>query len=225
MNRLSFTLSALLAPVLVLGTSSCSSMNQTRERMAEWKEKREEQKLAREVALAEKQIAEEAAATGQVAESKGAEDSIFLDYANPGGLLVGGVSSDGGAAGYGAAPALPGSELPVVLDLASAGEEGAPGGEPVFHADGAIVAGETTGLTSPVNADLVLAWASSISPLMGASLTEPLITAAMTAHVTPTESAVAAHSAATDLAPLASAFAGQPTRSRLSASTSELEHE
>lgn len=200
-------------------------MNQTRERMAEWKEKREEQRLAREVAQAEKQIAEEAAATGQVAAAAGAEDSIFLNYANPGGSLVGGATSDGGVAAYGAAPALPGSELPVVLDLASAGEAGAPGGEPVFLADGAMGAEEAPGLASPVNADLVRAWASSISPLMGASLTEPLITAAMTAHVTPTESAVAAHTAANDLAPLASAFAGQPSRSRLGGGTSELEHE
>lgn len=225
MKHLSLSLSVLVAPVLVLGLSSCASMDQTRTRLAEWKEKREEQRMAREVAEAEKEIAEEAAATGQMAASVGAEDSIFLNYDNPGGSLVGGASSEGGVAAYGGAPALPGSELPVVLDLASAGEEGSPGGEPVFLGDDAVGAEAPTGLSSPVNADLVRAWASSISPLMGASLTEPLITAAMTAHVTPTESAVAAHTAATDLAPLASAFAGQPSRSRLSGGTSELEHE
>ena len=213
MNRLSLSYSVLVAPVLMLGLSSCSSMDQARSRLAEWKEKREEQRMAREVAEAEKEIAEEAAATGQVA-STSMEDTIFLDYANPGGSLLSGTAG-------GSVPELPGSELPVILDLADTEAEGTAGGGPIFLGDTENAAG----LPTPVDADLVRAWASTISPIMGASLTEPLITAAMTARVTPTETAVAAHSAATDSAPLASAFAGQPVQTSLRPVTSELEHE
>lgn len=219
MNRLSYSLTVLLTPVLLLGTSACSSMGQTKARLAEWKEKREERRMAQEVAMAEKEVAEEAERTGQVA-STGMEDSIFLDYANPSGSLT------GESAPYGAGPALPGSELPVVGDMASTYGEGGPGGVPIFHGDDAGLPPVSEDATPRVDADLVRAWAASISPLMGASLTEPLITAAMTAQVTPTETAVAAHAAATDSAPLASAFAGQPARSSVRLlSTSELEHE
>lgn len=213
MNRLSYSLSVLVAPVLLLGTSACSSMDQTRTRLAEWKEKREEQRLAREVAEAEKEIAEEAAATGQVA-STNLEDSIFLGYANPDGSPMGGAQ-------VGLSPELPGTELPVILDLASTDSEGAPGEGLIFLGDEA----GGGGLLTPMDADLVRAWAATISPIMGASLTEPLITAAMTARITPTETAVAAHSAATDSAPLASAFAGQPAQTTLRPATSEMEHE
>lgn len=213
MNHLSISLSVLVAPVLVLGLSSCSSMDQTRTRLAEWKEKREEQRMAREVAEAEKEIAEEAAVTGQVA-STSMEDSIFLDYANPDGSLM-----SGSAVGSGLE--LPGSELPVVLDLASTDAVDGAGAGPIFLGD----VENGAGVPTTVDADLVRAWASTISPIMGASLTEPLITAAMTARVTPTETAVAAHSAATDSAPLASAFAGQSVQTNLRPMTSELEHE
>lgn len=213
MNRFPITFSLMVAPVLLLGTSACSSMDQARTRLAEWKEKREEQRMAREVAEAEKEIAEEAETTGQVASTK-LEDSIFLDYANPEGALTGGSPT-------GVSPELPGTELPVILDLASTDAEESPG-------EGSIFLGDAAGggvLPTTVDADLVRAWASTISPIMGASLTEPLITAAMTARATPTETAVAAHSAATDSTPLAAAFAGQPAQTTLRAVTSEMEHE
>jgi hypothetical protein len=161
--------------------------------------------------------------TGQVAATEDKEGSIFLDYENPSGsLLSGGDGAVDGAAAGGGGPALPGSELPTVMDFAGTEEDWESADQPVFHGDAA----PSTSAPVPMDADLVRAWASTISPLTGASLAEPLITAAMTAQVTPTESAVAAHAAATDSAPLASAFAGQPSRSILRTSlTSELEHE
>jgi hypothetical protein len=227
MNSSSFFLSLVVVPAVALTAASCSSMSQTRMRLAEWKEKRadqrEEQRMAKELASAEKEIAEEAAMTGQVAASEDKESSIFLDYENPSGsLLSGGELNVGAPSAFSAGPALPGSELPAVMDFAGTEEEWASADQPVFHGDTA----SSTSAPVPMNADLVRAWASTISPLTGASLAEPLITAAMTAQVTPTESAVAAHAAATDSAPLASAFAGQPSRSILRTSlTSELEHE
>jgi hypothetical protein len=224
MNRLSLQTVLCVAPVLVLGMTSCSSMNQTKARLAEWKEKREERQMAREVAMAEKELAEEAGAADRLASATVAEP-IFLDYSNPDGSLTGALlPGDGPSSSYGAAPLLPGADLPVMIDLASGSME-APGGDPIFLADGTASESPTPAAASGVDVDLVRAWAASISPLMGASLTEPLITAAMTAQPTSTESAVAAHSAATDAAPLASAFAGQPARASLRPVTSELEHE
>jgi len=220
-------MSLVVVPAVALAATSCSSMSQTRVRLAEWKEKRaeqrEERRMAKELASAEKEIAEEAAMTGQVAASDDREGSIFLDYENPSGSLLSGAEFEaGGSFASGGGPALPGSDLPAVMDLAGMEGEGASADQPVFHGDAA----PSTGGPVPMDVDLVRAWASTISPLMGASLAEPLITAAMTAQVTPTESAVAAHAAATDSAPLASAFAGQPSRSILRTSlTSELEHE
>jgi hypothetical protein len=227
MNSSSFFLSLVVVPAVVLAATSCSSMSQTRMRLAEWKEKRaeerDERRMAKELASAEKEIAEEAAMTGQVAATEDKEGSIFLDYENPSGsLLSGGDGAVDGASAGGGGPALPGSDLPTVMDFAGTEEDWASADQPVFHGDAA----PSTGAPVPMDADLVRAWASTISPLTGASLAEPLITAAMTAQVTPTESAVAAHAAATDSAPLASAFAGQPSRSILRTSlTSELEHE
>lgn len=224
MNRLSLQTVLCVAPVLVLGMTSCSSMNQTKARLAEWKEKREERQMAREVAMAEKELAEEAGAADRLASATVAEP-IFLDYSNPDGSLIGGLlPGNGPSSSYGGAPLLPGADLPVMIDLASGSME-APGGEPIFLGDGTASESPTPAAPSGVDVDLVRAWAASFSPLMGASLTEPLITAAMTAQPTSTETAVAAHSAATDAAPLASAFAGQPARASLRPVTSELEHE
>jgi|GEM_PF-2157096 len=220
MNRTFFQFSLLLAPVLVLGTTSCSSMRDAQSQLADWKEKREERQLAQDVAEAEKAKAEELAATGHVV-SAPPEDPIFLDYSHPDGPLGG---DSAWASAYGAAPLLPGSDLPVMMDLADSDTLGGPGGEPLFHGDLTPPSGEEPA-TPPVDIDLVRAWATSFSPLMGASLSEPLITAAMTARPTSTETAVAAHAAATDATPLASAFAGQSVRTTLRPATSELEHE
>jgi hypothetical protein len=223
MNNSSLFLTVVVVPALMLGATSCASMSETKVKLAEWREKRaaerDEQRMAREVALADKQMAEEAKENGQAVAAR-EQDSIFLEYANPSGsLLSGAMGSEGVGALAAGGPELPGSELPVVIDFSGSESDSAPGGEPVFHADA-----EEGG--AALDADLVRAWASTISPLMGASLTEPLITAAMTARVSPTDTAIAAHAAATDSAPLASAFAGRPARSVLrTALTSELEHE
>ena len=205
MKPFPFSTIVLAIPVVCLGFPSCASMDRTQARLAEWKEKREERQMAKDLAEAEKQLAEEAAA-GVPGAAGGLEESIFLSYSEPveGASLV-------------EAPALPGSELPV-MDWGS-GDEGV-----VVGGEGPIFLGDTA--TPPVvDTDLVRAWASSISPIMGASLTEPLITAAMTAQVNSTETAVAAHAAATDSAPLASAFAGEVVQTNVPvALTSELEH-
>jgi len=221
----SLVFSVVVIPVLALGGVSCASMEETGGRLAEWKEKREEKRLAREVALAEKTLAEEEANGGRAVAKNQMEESIFLNYASPGGSLLDGALADmdgGYAGGYsGGGPALPGAELPMVLDVDGMGW-GADDG--IFLAE----SGSDTlgwGGAVPVDADMVRAWAASISPIMGASLTEPLITAAMTAHLNPTESAVAAHVAETDATPLAHAFAGQPSRPTARRLTSELEHE
>lgn len=204
MKQFPFSTILLVFPMVCLGFPSCASMDQTRQRLAEWKEKREERQMARDVAEAEKQLAEDAAA-GVPGATNDLEESIFLTYSE---------SGDSGMAGV---PALPGSELPVVMDWGSSDGSLGGGEGPIFLGDEAV---------SPVvDTDLVRAWASSISPIMGASLTEPLITAAMTAQVSPTEKAVAAHAAATDSAPLASAFAGEVVQTNVPVGmTSELEH-
>lgn len=213
-------------PVLALGVSSCSSMQATRTRLAAWQEKREAQRMEREVAEADKELAKEAKESG-TATGPGMEDSIFLDYANPSGSLLEGAMAANGPGGgvVGGGAILPGGELPTLPDWSVSGEGGTEDSGPIFldAAASESVAGVAGG---PIlDPEMVRAWAASISPVMGASLTEPLITAAMTARLNPTESAVAAHVAATDTQRLADAFVGQPTRTRTPGSTSELEHE
>ncbi|MFN0126396.1 MAG: hypothetical protein ACKV19_06920 [Verrucomicrobiales bacterium] len=213
-------------PVLALGVSSCSSMQATRTRLAAWQEKREAQRMEREIAEADKQLAEEAKESG-APKAPGMEDSIFLDYANPSGsLLEGALAANGSGGGVaGGDVTFPGGELPTLPDWSVSGESGEESSGPIFLDASASGTEEGVAGGPILDPELVRAWAASISPVMGASLTEPLITAAMTARLNPTESAVAAHAAATDTQRLADAFVGQPTRARTPGSTSELEHE
>lgn len=178
MNRNPFLLSVSLIPMICLGSVSCTALKKGQVSYQEWQEKREQRKAEKQLAKAEK-------AAGLTEERPLADaqaPAVFLDYDNPNGVTAAGVLAEGNrSAGWKVSSDVPGGELP-----ASVGEltntvttPGETAGGLVFREDVAPGSPDEMAL----DPDLIRAWAGSIAQVTGASLAEPLITAAMTASM------------------------------------------
>lgn len=217
-------LSLIVLPVLSLGSVSCSSLKTAQARYETWKQERELRREEKALAKAEKKDESKEKAPDKPVEAAG--DSIFLNYNNP---ELASNAGSAGAGGFSVTSDFSGLELPVFSENADAGEHG-PQGSPIFHADitpvAAVSAASTVVSPAPVlSPELIQAWAASLSPVAGASLTEPLITAAMRAvPETEGQSASAEEEIDPDRANLAAAFAGRPVQTSARPLTSENEH-
>ena len=224
MNQ-TFLQRALILPPLLLAAaaSSCSSPRLAAERREEGRaqeEKREEARFARQMARAEKRETQFQAEASAVLSAP--EAPIFLDYPNPEAPMAGdSYGPDGLSDAYaGSALFLPGNELPAAANLTRTQTTAAtPVPLPDQQEDFAdlllpppplpaatVAVASSPAAPAPVDTDQVRAWASSMSPFIGSSLNEPLLTAAMTA-----KPLSAAAMTAAEAAPLARAFAGAPS--------------
>jgi hypothetical protein len=145
----------------------------------EWKEKRDERKAERELARAEK----EAGLSDESLFAEAPAPPVFLDYDNPNAATAAGTRAEGNRGeGWSVSGDLGTVDLPAsVGELTNSyGSAGGLMANPVFQPDGAD---EGVVAAAALDPDLIRAWAGSIAQVTGASLSEPLITAALHASM------------------------------------------